>query len=40
MAEIMIGLEWVCTEYHPDLIMVVGDVNSTFAAALTANKLV
>lgn len=39
MAEIMIGLERVCNEYHPDLMMVVGDVNSTFAAALTANKL-
>lgn len=39
MAEIMIGLEKVCNEYNPNLIMVVGDVNSTFAAALTANKL-
>ncbi len=39
MAEIMIGLERVCNEYNPNLIMVVGDVNSTFAAALTANKL-
>lgn len=39
MAEIMMGLERVCIEYHPDLMMVVGDVNSTFAAALTANKL-
>jgi UDP-N-acetylglucosamine 2-epimerase (non-hydrolysing) len=39
MAEIMLGLEKVCAEYKPDLLMVVGDVNSTFAAALTANKL-
>ncbi|WP_317898622.1 non-hydrolyzing UDP-N-acetylglucosamine 2-epimerase [Aurantibacillus circumpalustris] len=39
MAEIMIGLERVCKEYNPQLIIVVGDVNSTFAAALTANKL-
>lgn len=39
MAEIMIGLENVANEFKPDLIMVVGDVNSTFAAALSANKL-
>ena len=38
MAEIMIRLEKVIKEFHPSLIMVVGDVNSTFAAALTANK--
>lgn len=39
MAEIMLGIEKVANEYKPDLIMVVGDVNSTFAAALTANKM-
>jgi len=39
MAEIMIRLEKVIKEYQPALIMVVGDVNSTFAAALTANKM-
>jgi UDP-N-acetylglucosamine 2-epimerase (non-hydrolysing) len=39
MAEIMIRLEKVLHEYAPDLLMVVGDVNSTFAAALTANKM-
>ncbi|MEO6903356.1 MAG: UDP-N-acetylglucosamine 2-epimerase (non-hydrolyzing) [Bacteroidia bacterium] len=39
MAEIMLGIEKICKEYAPDLIMVVGDVNSTFAAALAANKL-
>ncbi len=39
MANIMLGLEPVCKSYNPDLMMVVGDVNSTFAAALTANKL-
>ncbi|MCD6068727.1 MAG: UDP-N-acetylglucosamine 2-epimerase [Bacteroidetes bacterium] len=38
MAEIMLGIEKVAAEYKPDLIMVVGDVNSTFAAALSANK--
>lgn len=39
MAQVMLGLEQVCTEYKPDLLMVVGDVNSTFAAALTGNKM-
>jgi UDP-N-acetylglucosamine 2-epimerase (non-hydrolysing) len=39
MAEIMLRLENCCKEYSPDLMMVVGDVNSTLAAALTANKL-
>ena len=39
MAEIMIRLEKVVREYSPNLLMVVGDVNSTFAAALTANKM-
>lgn len=39
MAEIIKGLEKVCLEYNPNIMMVVGDVNSTLAAALTANKL-
>jgi len=39
MAEIMLRLEKVIKEFTPSLIMVVGDVNSTFAAALTANKM-
>lgn len=40
IAEIMIKLEnLIKTDFTPDLIMVVGDVNSTVAAALTANKL-
>jgi len=39
MAQVMLGLEKVCLEYQPDLLMVVGDVNSTFAAALTGNKM-
>jgi UDP-N-acetylglucosamine 2-epimerase (non-hydrolysing) len=39
MAEIMIKLEKLILEYKPDLLMVVGDVNSTFAAALTGYKL-
>lgn len=39
MANVMLGLEKVCLEYQPDLLVVVGDVNSTFAAALTGNKM-
>lgn len=39
MAEIMLRLEKVIKEFSPSLIMVVGDVNSTFAAAITANKM-
>ncbi len=40
MAEIMKGLEKLINEvFYPDLIMVVGDVNSTLAGALVANKM-
>jgi UDP-N-acetylglucosamine 2-epimerase (non-hydrolysing) len=40
MAEIMLRLEKFITNiFLPDLMIVVGDVNSTLAAALTANKL-
>lgn len=39
MANIMLGLEKTINEYLPDIVMVVGDVNSTLAAALTANKM-
>ncbi len=39
IAHILLGLEGVCKEYQPDLIMAVGDVNSTLAAAISANKL-
>ncbi len=39
-AQIMVELEKLIKQtFYPDLIMVVGDVNSTLAAALTANKL-
>lgn len=34
MAEIMLRLEKVAKEFNPSLMMVVGDVNSTFAAAI------
>lgn len=39
MAQIMLGLEPVAKSVAPDAMVVVGDVNSTFAAALTANKM-
>jgi UDP-N-acetylglucosamine 2-epimerase (non-hydrolysing) len=39
MAQVMLGLEPVIAEERPDMLMVVGDVNSTLAAAITANKL-
>jgi UDP-N-acetylglucosamine 2-epimerase (non-hydrolysing) len=38
-ATIMTGFEPVLREYRPDLVVVVGDVNSTLACALTACKL-
>ena len=38
-AKIMIGFEEVCLAERPDLVVVVGDVNSTVAAALVAAKL-
>ncbi len=40
MAEIMKGLEnLINSEFYPDLLIVVGDVNSTLAGALVANKM-
>ncbi len=39
MGRIMQALSEVLLEWLPDLIIVVGDVNSTFSAALAANKL-
>jgi UDP-N-acetylglucosamine 2-epimerase (non-hydrolysing) len=40
IAEIMLGLEKLIeNEFQPDLMIVVGDVNSTLAGALTANKM-
>ena len=38
-AKIMIELELILIMENPDLVIVVGDVNSTLAAALTAKKL-
>lgn len=38
-ARIMVEFEKVCQEHAPDLVIVVGDVNSTMACAITARKL-
>ena len=38
-AQVMIAFEKACLEEKPDLVMVVGDVNSTLACAITAKKL-
>ena len=39
IGEIIIGIEKYVNKFTPDLIMVVGDVNSTLAGAIAANKL-
>ncbi|MFA7159775.1 MAG: UDP-N-acetylglucosamine 2-epimerase (non-hydrolyzing) [Kiritimatiellia bacterium] len=39
MARIMQGLESVINDFSPRVVVVPGDVNSTFAAALTAHKM-
>ena len=38
-AKVMIDFEKVCSQYCPDLVIVVGDVNTTLACAITAKKL-
>jgi UDP-N-acetylglucosamine 2-epimerase (non-hydrolysing) len=38
-ARIMMAFEPVCLQHNPDWVIVVGDVNSTIACALTARKL-
>src|SRR5581483_7557926 len=38
-ARVMIGFEKVCLEQRPDWVVVVGDVNSTMACAISAKKL-
>ncbi|MEM8688950.1 MAG: UDP-N-acetylglucosamine 2-epimerase (non-hydrolyzing) [Pseudomonadota bacterium] len=38
-AGVLLGFEPVCKNFEPDLVIVVGDVNSTLACALTAKKL-
>jgi UDP-N-acetylglucosamine 2-epimerase (non-hydrolysing) len=37
-AKVMIGMETLFAEEHPDLVMVAGDVNSTLATAIVAAK--
>jgi len=38
-ARIMVAFEKVCIEQKPDMVIVVGDVNSTMACTITAKKL-
>ena len=38
-AAVMVAFEDVCLRERPDLVVVVGDVNSTLACAITAAKL-
>ncbi len=38
-AKVMLGFEPVCRNFAPDLVIVVGDVNSTLACAITAKKM-
>jgi UDP-N-acetylglucosamine 2-epimerase (non-hydrolysing) len=38
-ARVMVAFERACLEERPDLVVVVGDVNSTMACAITAKKL-
>lgn len=38
-ATVLTAYESLCTEHRPDWVIVVGDVNSTLAAAITAKKL-
>jgi len=38
-AHIMVAFETLCREHRPDMVLVVGDVNSTIAAGLVAKKL-
>jgi len=38
-AQVMVSFEKVCQELHPELVLVVGDVNSTLACSVTAAKL-
>jgi len=38
-AKVMVAFEKVCLEEEPDLVIVVGDVNSTLACSIVAKKL-
>ena len=39
IGEIIIRLEAIVNQFQPDMLIVPGDVNSTLAAAITANKM-
>ena len=39
-ARVMVGFEKYCLDQQPDIVLVVGDVNSTLASAIVAKKLV
>jgi UDP-N-acetylglucosamine 2-epimerase (non-hydrolysing) len=39
VADMMVGMEGVIAQERPDLVLVVGDVNGTLAAALAANRM-
>ena len=39
IADMMVGMEGVIAQERPDLVLVVGDVNGTLAAALAANRM-
>lgn len=38
VGEIIIAIDSICEEYQPDLLIAVGDVNSTLCASIVANK--
>lgn len=38
VGEIIIAIDSICEEYEPDLLICVGDVNSTLCASIVANK--
>ncbi len=38
-AKIMVNFEKICAEHRPDLVIVVGDVNSTLACSVVAKKM-
>ena len=38
-AKIMVGFENICSSFKPDIVIVVGDVNSTLACSIVAKKL-
>jgi len=39
IAEIMVSFDTVCDKYKPDVVVIIGDVNSSLACAITASKI-